>query len=55
MSEPETMEVKDFDGYTWVHDPSGGWSLKNHDQLCYQNQPWERVQAEYGPMRLIGD
>ena len=54
MSEPETLEVKDADGWTWVH-TRRGWSLKNRDHLCYQDQPWEKVEAEYGPMQLIGD
>lgn len=53
MPEPDDEKVKDDDGYTWVHDPRGGWSLMNHDQLCYQNQPWTKVEAEYGPMHLM--
>lgn len=53
MPEPADIEVKDADGYSWVRDPLGGWSLKNHDQLCYLNQPWNKVQKEYGPMKLI--
>lgn len=60
MPEPDEQEVKDFDGYTWVHvdkssDPLGGWSLKNHDELCYLNIPWSKVQSEYGPMHLMGE
>lgn len=54
MPEPETIEVKDADGYSWVR-TKFGWSLKNHDQLCYQDIPWRKVEAEYGPMQLIGD
>jgi hypothetical protein len=52
MSEPDDEEVKDFDGFTWVH-TSSGWTLKNHDQLCYQDLSWEQVEAEYGPMKLM--
>jgi hypothetical protein len=52
MPEPEEP-VKDADGYTWVPDPNGGWDLLNHDQLCYQQQPWPKVEAEYGPMRFM--
>jgi hypothetical protein len=52
MSEPETKEIKDFDGYTWVR-TSTGWSLKNHDQVCYQDLSWRQVEKEYGPMRFI--
>lgn len=55
MSEPKYDEVKDFDGYTWIHDPQGGWSLKNHNELCYLNLKWEQVEQEYGPMYIIGD
>jgi hypothetical protein len=54
MSEPEILEVKDFDGYTWVK-TSRGWSLKNHDEPCYQDLPWVTVEKEYGPMHLIGE
>jgi hypothetical protein len=52
MPEPDEP-VKDFDGYTWVKNPLGGWDLKNHDQLCYLQQPWKKVEAEYGPMKLM--
>lgn len=53
MSEPDDDEVKDDDGYTWLH-TRRGWTLKNHDELCYTDQPWRKVESEYGPMRLIG-
>lgn len=54
MPEPETIEVKDCDGYTWIK-TRGGWSLKNHNQLCYQDLSWKQVEKEYGPMRLLGE
>jgi hypothetical protein len=53
MSEPDADEVKDDEGYTWIHTDEG-WSLKNHTQLCYTNQKWDVVQSEYGPMHLMG-
>lgn len=53
MPEPETIEVKDADGYSWVR-TRRGWSLKNHDQLCYQDLSWKQLEREYGPMHLLG-
>lgn len=52
MPEPQTFEVKDADGYTWVR-TRRGWSLKNHNQLCYQDLSWDKLSREYGPMKLI--
>lgn len=52
MKEPESGFVKDDDGFTWRKD-SVGWSLVNHDQLCYLQQPFRRVEREYGPLRHL--
>lgn len=53
MLEPDAIEVKDSEGYSWVK-TKRGWSLKNHDQICYQDLPWKKVEAEYGPMFIRG-
>lgn len=53
MTEPNDLEVKDDEGWTWIH-TEHGWSLKNHEQLCYIDQEWQQVEQEYGPMHLIG-
>jgi hypothetical protein len=53
MPEPKDKEVKDADGFSWVR-TRRGWSLKNHDQLCYQDLSWEQVEREYGPMHRLG-
>lgn len=55
MLEPDDEEVKDYEGYSWIDDPLGGWSLKNHNQPCYLNLPWPKVESEYGPMHKIGE
>lgn len=52
MPEPDDEFVKDDDGWTWVH-TCRGWSLMNHDQLCYQDLSWRQVEDEYGPMHLM--
>jgi hypothetical protein len=52
MVEPNEP-IKDRDGFTWVPGENG-WNLLHHENmLCYVNQPFAKVEVEYGPLREL--